>query len=60
MDFATLTFINRVADTKHEFLVEREATHDIARWYGAYHSGDDYDVLIDGEPVEKDINGEIK
>lgn len=39
--------------------VERAAAAAITRWYGAYNAGDDYDVLIDGEIVEKDINGEI-
>jgi hypothetical protein len=64
-DIVTLSFVNRSAagyghpDPNHELRVDRNATGPIARWYGGYCGGDDYDVLIDGEVVEKDINGEI-
>lgn len=56
----TLSFVNRTSNFgSSQMEVEPGATSDIARWYGGYHAGDDYDVLIDGEIVEKDINGEI-
>lgn len=59
-DPVTLTFRNRDAIPEiAEMRVDRSATADIARWYGGFHAGDDYDVLIDGEIVEKTINGEI-
>lgn len=61
-DLVQLEFVNRDKpgpDIKDELTVDRKAAHHIARWYGAYHGGDDYDVLVDGEIVEKDLNGEI-
>lgn len=59
-DAVTLSFVNRTSSSASASLkVDRSATIDIARWYGAFCAGDDYDVMIDGEIVEKDINGEI-
>ena len=59
-DIVTLSFVNRTSGSASSSMkVEPAATADITRWYGAYCAGDDYDVLIDGEIVEKDINGEI-
>lgn len=55
----TLSFVNRDADKTDTMQVAGDAAPAIARWYGGYHGGDDYDVLIDGEIVGKDINGEI-
>jgi len=64
-DIVTLAFHNRTAagygstQADQELRVERSAAHTVAQWYGGYCGGDDYDVLIDGVVVEKDINGEI-
>lgn len=58
-DVVTLSFVNRDSGETSEMNVPRDATRDIARWYGGYHAGDDYDVLINGEIVGKDINGHI-
>ena len=58
-DLVTLEFDNRDSGEKASMKVEPSATSQIAEWYGAYHGGDDYDVSIDGEMVEKDINGRI-
>jgi hypothetical protein len=56
-----LSFVNRTSDTESASMkVETGAVSDIARWYGAYCAGDDYDVLVAGEIVDKDINGEIR
>ena len=58
-DTVSLSFVNRDAGSTDTMQVEAGAAPAIARWYGAYHAGDDYDVMIDGETVEKTINGEI-
>ena len=58
-DFVTLTFRNRDAREDSELRVGRSDAHKVAQWYGGYHGGDDYDVLVDGEIVEQDLNGEI-
>lgn len=64
-DIVTMKFVNRSAleygspEADHVLRVDRVATRAIAQWYGGYCGGDDYDVLIDGEIVEKDLNGEI-
>jgi len=58
-DIVTMQFVNRDSAEEVVFQVERSATVWIARWYGGFCAGDDYDVLIDGEVVDKDINGEI-
>lgn len=63
----SLSFVNRdafdlqtrAAPKVDTMQVEATAAPAIASWYGGYHGGDDYDVMIDGEIVEKDINGEI-
>jgi len=56
-----LSFVNRTSGlASASMTVEAGATADIARWYGAYCADDDYDVLVDGETVDKDINGEIR
>lgn len=55
----TLAFVNRDSGQTSEMSVHRDATRDVARWYGGYHAGDDYDVLIDGAVVAKNVNGEI-
>jgi len=59
-EIVTLSFANRTSQSASTTMrVEPDATVAIARWYGAFCAGDDYDVMIDGEIVEKDINGEI-
>lgn len=65
-DVVTLSFVNRSAagyghpNPNHELRVDRAATAPIAEWYGGYCGGDDYDVLIDGQVVAKDIDGRIR
>ena len=64
-DIVTLAFHNRTAagygfpQANQEMRIERSAAHTVAKWYGGYCGGDDYDVLVDRVVVEKDINGEI-
>lgn len=64
-DLVTLKFVNRDAgfsgeDTQiDEMKVSRAAAHRVVQWFGGYCAGDDYDVLIDGKIVDKDLNGEI-
>ena len=53
------TSIGSDAPGTTEVRVEAKSAHLVAQWYGGYHGGDDYDVLIDGEIVEQDLNGEI-
>ena len=55
-----LAFDNRDANSFTEMDVSPNACKLIAQWYGGYHAGDDYTVLIDGEKIEKDQNGEIE
>ncbi|MFZ3482027.1 hypothetical protein [Sphingomonas sp. 3-13AW] len=56
----TLSFVNRTSGAASASMtVEAGATADIARWYGAYCAGDDYDVFVDGDVVDKDVNGAI-
>ncbi len=38
----------------------RCSVYPIMVWYGAYFSGDDYAVMIDGVEVPKDLNGEFE
>lgn len=54
-----LSFQNRTSGTTDAFDIERGACEAVARWYGAYHAGDDYSVEIDGENIPIDINGDI-
>jgi len=57
----TLSFVNRTSGSASASMtVEAGAVADIARWYGAYCAGDDYDVLVDGDAIDRDINGEIR
>ena len=64
-DLVTLKFVNRDAgfngeDTQiDEMKVSRASAHRVVQWFGGYCAGDDYDVFIDGEIVDKDLNGEI-
>lgn len=55
----TLTFKNTTWNEDHVLEVNREACDPIARWYGAYHGGDDYTVEIDGELQAIDLNGQL-
>lgn len=60
----TLSFENRTAagyspSSSSAMRIEAKSAHLVAQWYGGYHGGDDYDVMIDGEIVEQDLNGEI-
>lgn len=60
MDIVTLAFVNRDSTSASTSMkVDRSAVEEIARWYGGFCGGDDYDVLVDGEIVEKDVDGEI-
>ena len=64
-EIVTLTFDNRSAaeyghpEARQELRVDRAGAALVAQWYGGYCGGDDYDVLVDGQIVEKDANGEI-
>lgn len=55
-----LRFVNSDARPKETILLVGYASvRPIMAWYGAYHSGDRYQVLLDGRPLEKDQNGEM-
>lgn len=54
-----LSFNNRTAKGVTILSVGREDCEPIARWYGAYHAGDDYEITINGISIEKDIDGAI-
>lgn len=57
----TLRFENRDADIDDiKLRVDRAAVPVIMAWYGAYYAGDDYDVFVNGRPVDKDRNGEFQ
>jgi len=64
-DLVTLKFVNRDAGFDSgvlqvdEMQVSRASAHRVVQWFGGYCAGDDYDVIIDGETVETDINGQI-
>lgn len=64
-DLVTITFVNRDGFTDDgkpeidEMRVSRASAHRVIQWYGGYCAGDDYDVLIDGDIVETDLNGQI-
>lgn len=65
-DLVTLRFVNRdgafdgTTPQTDEMQVSRAAAHRVIQWFGGYCAGDDYDVFIDGELVETNINGEIE
>jgi hypothetical protein len=65
-DLVTLKFVNRTnydggdEPVVDEMKVSRASAHRVVQWFGGYCAGDDYDVVIDGEIVEKDLNGEIQ
>ena len=55
-----LEFINSDATPKAQKVrVDSMSIASVMAWYGAYYAGDRYRVLIDGEKVEKDQNGEL-
>jgi hypothetical protein len=59
----TLTFDNRDYGDDGKAItmrVERSAVSHIMDWYGAFCSGDDYDVLINGRKQKMGINGEFE
>ena len=64
-DLVTLKFVNRDGNFTgpepqvDEMKVSRASAHRVVQWFGGYCAGDDYDVIIDGETVEQDLNGEI-
>lgn len=64
-DLVTLNFVNRdgafdgTTPEIDEMQVSRASAHRVVQWFGGYCAGDDYDVLIDGEIVETDLNGQI-
>lgn len=60
MGIRELDFINRDATPEMASLhVSTESVKPIMAWYGSYHAGDDYLVLVDGVEVQKDHNGEL-
>jgi hypothetical protein len=55
-----LQFINKDAATSAVSLsVSTNSIKPIMAWYGGYHAGDDYVVMVDGVEVQKDLNGEL-
>lgn len=64
-DLVTLKFVNRDANfdgkgpQTDEMKVSRASAHRVVQWFSGYCAGDDYDVIIDGEIVDKDMNGQI-
>lgn len=55
-----LYFFNYDASPREVKLhVSRPSIEPIMAWYGAYYSGDRYNVFVDGKRVEKDRNGEL-
>ena len=59
----TLKFINSFEDYDEPIVTEivigaEQDPREIMAWYGAYYSGDPYEVFINGRPVSTDLNGE--
>lgn len=55
-----LVFANKDARPQGVTLhVTAGAIPHIMQWYGAFYSGDDYKVFVDGKEVTKDINGNL-
>jgi hypothetical protein len=53
-----LTFVNYDAvDGMTEIECDRVSVIPIMTWYGGYHAGDNYEVIIDGEKILTDHNG---
>ena len=60
MSIRKLQFINQDATPKETTIdVSTESIPVVMTWYGGYHSGDNYIVLVDGIEVEKDSIGEL-
>ncbi len=61
----TLKFVNRTAASEGddaaivEMQIGRDAARHVVEWYGAFFSGDDYDVLLNGRTQRLGINGEL-
>ena len=56
-----LCFVNRNAVERVVTIKTRKCDVPyIMRWYGAFYAGDDYEVRLNGEPVKKDRDGELK
>lgn len=55
-----LLFVNKDAKPKKTFLlVDTASVAPIMAWYGAYYAGDRYKVIVDGNRVQMDQNGEL-
>jgi hypothetical protein len=55
-----LQFFNKDAIPRVvEVQVSTASVKPIMAWYGGYHAGDDYMVMVDGVEVQKDLNGEL-
>lgn len=54
-----LEFINYDAglDKAEQTTIHCQEFKQVMEWYGAFCAGDDYDVFIDGKPVQVDMNG---
>lgn len=59
MNTVELVFFNHDAEQQQKTTlhVSRDRIEPIMAWYGAYYSGDRYNVFVDGKRVEKDQNG---
>lgn len=59
MNYVILTFKNMSANKTVDIRTRLNDAFLIARWYGAYHANDEYDIILNGKLMNKDINGEI-
>jgi hypothetical protein len=55
-----LIFKNRTARQTEQVRVGGKLDAEvIMRWYGGYHAGDNYEVMLDKEILQHDKNGEL-
>jgi hypothetical protein len=60
MSTVKLRFINQDTMPKEiTFDISKEGVAPTMAWYGAFHSGDDYAVYVDGIEAAMDLNGEL-
>ena len=53
-----LDFINSDAQEGRSLDIDIGNVPSVMAWYGAFHSGDNYRVTLDGQSVPIDLNGE--
>lgn len=60
MSIVKLSFTNITSrEASDDLWIEQEKAHLVARWYGAYCAGDDYEIRINNRIIPHDLNGEI-